>query len=820
MGGKTQQRVAGNAKPTSSGRIRDLMINKQQGVGNIITFSALANNNSLKTKLAKTQSPIKFVDESAKLDEIEEKPVQSNLDETPAGEQSELVPSSSSTTETNQQLKTPTKQTLIVRRIGNRDYFTRIRLPHDAELMADDRAVELNSGVKMDKNSERSTLDDNLDQKESEKEEKTQESDTNEEYEDVSDSDNEIVDDIFDFDKLLEELSKIHDDCERRGNKTSLDLFNESDLKQECELMRLFKISIRNFKEELSIEEWDAIVRSIYKWCNLITKTNEELLLSNNFWSEFCKGVFSFIDQLITLAKFWNENLKNETELEKFPMMELLLNNWNNFHSSNVYQDLIILYFKLISKLSSVELERGNAAIIEGLAKIIIEVDPNVLITNSVLKDYLSTEIEFDPEFKLPKDCKYCDINANRFKGFIPISGLFKNNQRVVIVTAHSMLSKVIFSLGQNVYESLKRDLDDMDNVSLLPPAILTSILTSKDLIMSALLSDYKVGDISVTIEPNTDAYTCTLSYLFVWDLIIQFIVALNKEDQHRIIHSLKKLGLIQRLLDNIFMLLPPLGEKDSLRFDVVKRSRRKSDIDQMVDQKPWSLIDFLRSPLATNLRRPKNEIELIALHLYFSVALHMPVTVRKWYNNNSHKRLCNLVNEYTVKHISQVICSLEMETVQEKCQERANDDKFNNLIIKARPNAREVYAIYTRDEFKMELTIKLPINYPLGSVQIDGGKRVGVTDLKWRSWLLQLTTFLSHQNGPILDGIDLWRKNIDKRFEGIEKCMICFSILHSNYQLPKKKCMTCTKMFHNLCLYKWFESSGNSTCPLCRNTW
>lgn len=262
-------------------------------------------------------------------------------------------------------------------------------------------------------------------------------------------------------------------------------------------------------------------------------------------------------------------------------------------------------------------------------------------------------------------------------------------------------------------------------------------------------------------------------------------------------------------------MLVPPLGERDSLNFKLESDENSTNNLEQSLN-----LSEYLKCTLKTSVKRRINEIELTALHIYFSVALHMPVTVRKWYNNNSNKRLCNLVNEYTVKHISKVICSLEMESVQEKCQERADEDKMNNLIIKARPNAREVYAVYTRDEFRMELTIKLPVNYPLGPVQIDGGKRVGVTDLKWRGWLLRLTTFLAHQNGPILDGIDLWRKNIDNRFEGIEKCMICFSILHSNYQLPKKKCQTCSKMFHNLCLYKWFESSGNSTCPLCRNIW
>lgn len=51
----------------------------------------------------------------------------------------------------------------------------------------------------------------------------------------------------------------------------------------------------------------------------------------------------------------------------------------------------------------------------------------------------------------------------------------------------------------------------------------------------------------------------------------------------------------------------------------------------------------------------------------------------------------------------------------------------------------------------------------------MSSGKRVGVDTGQWRKWMLQLTTFLTHQNGTILDGLNLWRKNVDKRFEGVE---------------------------------------------------
>lgn len=77
----------------------------------------------------------------------------------------------------------------------------------------------------------------------------------------------------------------------------------------------------------------------------------------------------------------------------------------------------------------------------------------------------------------------------------------------------------------------------------------------------------------------------------------------------------------------------------------------------------------------------------------------------------------------------------------------------------------------------------------------------------------------MANQNGSILDSLLLWRRNVEKRFEGIEECAICYSIVHgSNCELPTQKCFTCKHAFHSSCLYKWFSSSGQSTCPLCRN--
>lgn len=46
----------------------------------------------------------------------------------------------------------------------------------------------------------------------------------------------------------------------------------------------------------------------------------------------------------------------------------------------------------------------------------------------------------------------------------------------------------------------------------------------------------------------------------------------------------------------------------------------------------------------------------------------------------------------------------------------------------------------------------------------------------------------------------------------------LTFSIISlTDRTLPTKPCRTCKNRFHASCLYKWFQSSNSSSCPLCR---
>ena len=48
---------------------------------------------------------------------------------------------------------------------------------------------------------------------------------------------------------------------------------------------------------------------------------------------------------------------------------------------------------------------------------------------------------------------------------------------------------------------------------------------------------------------------------------------------------------------------------------------------------------------------------------------------------------------------------------------------------------------------------------------------------------MLQITALFQNQNSRIYDALAHWKGNMDKQFEGIESCMICFSVVSKGDQ-------------------------------------
>lgn len=107
--------------------------------------------------------------------------------------------------------------------------------------------------------------------------------------------------------------------------------------------------------------------------------------------------------------------------------------------------------------------------------------------------------------------------------------------------------------------------------------------------------------------------------------------------------------------------------------------------------------------------------------------------------------------------------------------------------------------------------------NFSLINISMD--KKIKINNEKLTKWMLRIKKLLSTYNNTLLSALLMWKSNIDREFEGIDECPICYFIVHATTkQLPELKCRTCKKLFHSVCIQKWFNTSGKNECPLCKS--
>ena len=90
-----------------------------------------------------------------------------------------------------------------------------------------------------------------------------------------------------------------------------------------------------------------------------------------------------------------------------------------------------------------------------------------------------------------------------------------------------------------------------------------------------------------------------------------------------------------------------------------------------------------------------------------------------------------------------------------------------------------------------MELVVQLPNNFPLGPVIVDSGKKVGVTTSQWRTWMLQLTTFLQVKFIGFLSARECKPCASSDRFPVIESNFCKVDISQVNQQVAGFSCAT-----------------------------
>uniref|UniRef100_A0A672KMA7 E3 ubiquitin-protein ligase listerin n=1 Tax=Sinocyclocheilus grahami TaxID=75366 RepID=A0A672KMA7_SINGR len=526
------------------------------------------------------------------------------------------------------------------------------------------------------------------------------------------------------------------------------------------EMMRFLCWMVDHSPTVLGNTHWDLLLCSMLAW--LETASENSSMFLNPLVQLF---VCANCELIVRLSEFFTSPPAGVQE----QLPPELNSEWKEFFLEGIHNLLLSLLIKIPGEWCTVSFTQRQNALHMGEALTYIPVE-------------LLTQNKLPPRFVADQRSSLPEPLQTLLNTLSPLL-LFK--ARPLQLAVYHILHKYRLSYGEEPCLS--------------PPAALMSILSATEELLENILGGVQVGEFAV-VQPLSMEHCFILGYLLAWKLLFTFFKASSSHLRAQYALHLKKTRSLHKLLLHLFRLMP---ENPSVPGQPAEPSSKEPKI-------------FFTESLYLAPRKTDGlqfELPHLACSVYYGALKDLPAMVRLWWNSQE-KRVFSMVDKFTSKYVSGVLSAQEIASVQSSTQ------TFENMMVKARSATREVIATYSVDDIFIELVIQLPQNYPLGSISVESGRRVGVAVQQWRNWMLQLSTYLTHQNGSILEGLSLWKNNVDKRFEGVEDCMICFSVIHgSNYSLPKKACRTCKKKFHSACLYKWFTSSNKSTCPLCRET-
>jgi hypothetical protein len=114
---------------------------------------------------------------------------------------------------------------------------------------------------------------------------------------------------------------------------------------------------------------------------------------------------------------------------------------------------------------------------------------------------------------------------------------------------------------------------------------------------------------------------------------------------------------------------------------------------------------------------------------------LTIPSLIRAWVLECKDRQLYMTAVGYTSQYFSQVLTQAELAHL--KSPESMAELVDDHMTVKVATSVNEVTAAYTVDEHQLEITLKLPSDWPLHPIEVKDTKKVGVVENRWRAWVL-----------------------------------------------------------------------------------
>ncbi|CED83880.1 Predicted E3 ubiquitin ligase [Phaffia rhodozyma] len=342
-------------------------------------------------------------------------------------------------------------------------------------------------------------------------------------------------------------------------------------------------------------------------------------------------------------------------------------------------------------------------------------------------------------------------INTLTPDRFGPLCLLLNDPSVDVQTTAHGLLKQMIERTTADLVVQVEVETDNEIDIKL-PKELIETVVTSLEL-------------------PVADNPAKNFGILLGWDLIFSHFNGASLKIKSSYIEQLRNEELVAAVFIPTILTLLNVSETKIQLFDLA----------------PWAVDEFI-----IDLYDPETPYAsaLFGAHLFYQALIVAPSLIRNWWSDQKDRQLSMAVSTFTSRFFSPVVIDHELSTLRDP--DSMADLQDGDLTVKILPAVNEVNASYVVDEQPMEITVRLPSDYPLHGVEVRDVRRVGVDERKWKAWLLAVQQVVTTRDGLVLDALTLFKRNVSLHFAGVTDCAICYSIISvTDRTLPTRQCRT-----------------------------
>lgn len=239
--------------------------------------------------------------------------------------------------------------------------------------------------------------------------------------------------------------------------------------------------------------------------------------------------------------------------------------------------------------------------------------------------------------------------------------------------------------------------------------------------LLSLLLDAPSAGNFSP--EELDEFPTTVRSYLLSWHLVYISYPNASYKVQNDYTEVLKSENYMTPLLDFLF---DTLGHSAARPLSLER---------ERFDENTIKTFDIWK---ANNSESNERSMQWLLVNIYYLALRYTPGLVKSWWLDCKSKQTRIAVETWTQKYFAPIVTQDALAEVNKWAEEQEpeNDDE-KPLIVKVHKRTREIFASYEIDDTAAEIVIKLPPNFPLEGIKVEGVNRVGASEKKWTGWLM-----------------------------------------------------------------------------------